>query len=193
MRSRLPLVLSTTALIVAVLGSTPFGRAAVTAAVPLAKRAYLADTAKNAIRVNNIKASRTATPGMLLPLDASGKLPESVGAVGPKGDKGDKGDKGKKGDTGDSGATKVVVRFSTVGSGVSGNAQATAACASGETATGGGYDTFPATVAVLESAPSTSGGAGIPVGSTVTAWTVKARDLGIVGYTLTAYVLCASP
>ena len=187
MRSRLPLILSTTALIVAVLGSTPFGRAAVTAAVPLAKRAYLADTAKNAIRVNSIKASRTATPGMLLPLDASGKLPESVGAVGPKGDKGDKGD---------SGATKVVMRFSSSGS-TTGSAQTTATCDSGEKATGGGFYSsgsgLPVTVSVRDSAPSTSGGAGIPVGSTVTAWTVRAYNSAPSSYSVTAYILCDSP
>ena len=186
MRSRLPLVLSTTALIVAVLGSTPFGRAAVTAAVPLAKRAYLADTAKNAIRVNNIKASRAPTPGMLLPLDATGKLPESIGAVGPKGDKGDKGDKGA------SGATKVVMRYSTSPS-TTGYGQTTATCASGETATGGGFYSGAATVTVRDSAPSTSGGAGIPAGSAVTAWTVRAYNPGASSYTITAYILCASP
>jgi hypothetical protein len=97
MRNRLPLVLSITALVVALMGATPLGRAAVNAAVPLAKRAYLADTAKNAVKVNNIKASRTPTPGMLLPLDSAGKLPASVGAVGPQGTKGDKGEQGAPG------------------------------------------------------------------------------------------------
>ena len=134
MRSRLPFILSTMALVVAIFGSTPFGRAAITAAVPLAKRAYLADTAKNAIKVDNIKASRTPTPGMLLPLDANGKLPESVGAVGPKGDKGDKGDRG---------AAKVVVRSDSGPFPSKNFGQATATCNSGEKATGGGFATPP--------------------------------------------------
>jgi hypothetical protein len=99
MGTKIAVGLAATALAVALLGSTTAGRAALDAVVPvpLAKRAYLADTAKNAIRVGNIKASRTPTPGMLLPLDATGKLPASIGAVGPKGDKGDKGKKGKDG------------------------------------------------------------------------------------------------
>ena len=51
MRDRLTLILSATALVVAVLGSTPLGKAAADALpVPLAKRAYLADTAKNSIK-----------------------------------------------------------------------------------------------------------------------------------------------
>ena len=50
MRDRLPLILSATALVVAVLGTTPLGHAAADIIpVPLAKRAYLADTAKNSI------------------------------------------------------------------------------------------------------------------------------------------------
>ena len=51
MRSRLPLVLSTTALVVAVLGSTPFGEAAsnaIQAVPPLAKRANFATRAGTA-------------------------------------------------------------------------------------------------------------------------------------------------
>ena len=91
MRSRLPLGVAAAALVVAVLGTTPLSRAAITAAVPLAKRAYLADTAKNAIRVGNIKASRTPTAGMLVPLGTNGKFPPSVGAAGPAGQEGAKG------------------------------------------------------------------------------------------------------
>ena len=181
MRSRLPLVLSSMALVIAIFGSTPFGRAAIATAVPLAKRAYLADTAKNAIKVDNIKASRTPTPGMLLPLDASGKLPESIGAVGPKGDKGDKGDKGK---TGDSGATKVLVRFSSSVNGV-GTIIATANCLTGEKATGGGYISNASTVAVSASFPVADSS------QTAIAWTVKAYNP--TNYTIATYVVCSSP
>ncbi|HJX46553.1 MAG TPA: hypothetical protein VJ375_01810 [Gaiellaceae bacterium] len=52
---------------------------------------------QNALQVNKIKASRTPTPGMLPPLDATGKLPASVAAVGPKGDTGAEGDTGAPG------------------------------------------------------------------------------------------------
>jgi hypothetical protein len=114
MGTKIAVGLAATALLVAVFGSTSAGRAALDAVipVPLAKRAYLADTAKNAIRVNNIKASRTPTPGMLLPLDATGKLPPSIGAVGPKGDKGDKGEQGKKGKDGKNGAAAAFTATS---------------------------------------------------------------------------------
>jgi hypothetical protein len=114
MGTKLALALAATALLVAVVGSTSAGRAALDAVVPvpLAKRAYLADTARNAIRVGNIKASRTPTPGMLLPLDATGKLPASIGAVGPKGDKGDRGKKGKDGTDGKDGAAAAFTATS---------------------------------------------------------------------------------
>jgi hypothetical protein len=104
---RLPLVLSVTALFVAVCGSTPLGQAAgdmLAKVPPFAKRASFATTAgtaKNALALGGMKPTAFAT------LDATGKLPASVGAVGPqglKGDKGDKGDKGVKGDKGDKGA-----------------------------------------------------------------------------------------
>jgi hypothetical protein len=65
MGNKLAVVLSASALVVALLGSTTAGRAALDAVipVPLAKRAYLADTARNSIKLNNIKADRTPTPG----------------------------------------------------------------------------------------------------------------------------------
>jgi hypothetical protein len=138
MRDRLPLILSVTALVVAVLGSTPLGRAAADALpVPLAKRAYLADTAKNSIRLNNIRANRTPTAGMLVPLDQTGKFPASVGAIGPKGDKGDKGDKGSKGPTGSPGVSGYqIVRASTmIGPNASSSAQAH--CPTGKKVIGG--------------------------------------------------------
>jgi hypothetical protein len=116
MRDRLPLILSTTALVVAVLGATPLGHAAAKIVpVPLAKRAYLADTAKNSVKLNNIKANRTPTAGQILPLDQTGKFPTSVGAIGPKGDKGSKGGKGTKGDPGLSGYELVTKSFTVNG------------------------------------------------------------------------------
>ena len=171
MRSRLPFILSTMA----------------GAAVPLAKRAYLADTAKNAIKVDNIKASRTPTPGMLLPLDANGKLPESVGAVGPKGDKGEKGDKG------DRGAAKVVVRSDSAPFPSKNFGQATATCNSGEKATGGGFATLSRLLVIVESLPSTPGGIIILAGDTATAWTAVAYNTTDSSRNLNAFVLCASP
>jgi hypothetical protein len=95
MKQRLPLVLSATALAVAVLGATPLGHAAESTVlkkvVPFAKkagfatRAGLANRAKNASAVNGIKASATPTAGQLLPLGSNGRFPSSVIPSGPEG------------------------------------------------------------------------------------------------------------
>jgi len=106
MRTRLPLVISLTALVVAVFGSTSLGGASVRlieSVPPFAKKAGYAKTAgfaklaDNAKAVNAIRAARTPQPGKLLPLDADGKLPASIGAVGPTGPAGPKGDQGASG------------------------------------------------------------------------------------------------
>src|SRR5829696_7465913 len=76
--SRLPLILSVIALVVALLGATPLGEAAGPVAakvVPFAKRAGYAT---NSGAVNGIRANRTPTAGRLVPLDAKGKLPEAA-------------------------------------------------------------------------------------------------------------------
>lgn len=107
---KLPLVLSLTALLIAVFGSTPLGEAA--------KRLPIPNFAKNAGKVNGIKASRSVKPNQLLALNASAQLPASVipagtGGVGPQGPPGAKGEtgargaagaKGDKGDRGERGA-----------------------------------------------------------------------------------------
>src|SRR2546429_4425168 len=115
MRPRLPLLLSLTALAVAIFAPATIGNAARAAGVSVVKHALFADRAhyarfardavhatkanragkatkaksadfaQNAGAVNAIQASRTPTPNMLLPLDANGKLPSSIGAVGPAG------------------------------------------------------------------------------------------------------------
>jgi hypothetical protein len=101
---RLPIVLATTALVIAVFGSTPVGHAVTTAAVsPFATHAKKADFATNAGAVNGIKASKTPRAGYLLALGKGGKFPSSVaagGPAGPQGPKGEKGDTGPKGPDG---------------------------------------------------------------------------------------------
>ena len=108
MKQRLPLVLSATALVVALFGSTPLGHADASAVPPFAKKAGYANTAGNAAAVNGIKAARNPTPGFLVPLGTDGKFPTSVGVggpAGPKAPKGDKGDQGPQGPAGPKGAT----------------------------------------------------------------------------------------
>ena len=97
---RLPLVLSATALVVAVFGSTPVGHAVGSAIPAFAKSAGYAKQAGNASALNGIKASKQPRPGMLVPLGADGKFPSSVGLVGPAGPAGPKGDRGDRGETG---------------------------------------------------------------------------------------------
>ena len=124
---------------------------------------------------------------MLLPLDANGKLPESVGAVGPKGDKGEKGDKG------DRGAAKVVVRSESGPFPSKNFGQATATCNSGEKATGGGFATLSPLLVIVESLPSTPSGIILLAGDTATAWTAVAYNTTDSSRSLNAFVLCASP
>lgn len=70
-RNRTAIVLSTAALVVAVLGQTAVGHAA-------ANAVRTALFAQNSGRVNNIQASRAPMPGRLLPLNEKGKFPASV-------------------------------------------------------------------------------------------------------------------
>src|SRR6478735_7374301 len=102
-RSRLPLILSSAALLVAVFGSTPLGHAA-REAVPFAKSASFATLAGNAQKLNGRKSTLSGAPGTIPVVASTGKLPASLGAVGPQGPKGQKGEKGDKGAKGDPGA-----------------------------------------------------------------------------------------
>jgi hypothetical protein len=111
---RLPAVLSAAALVVAVLGATPYGGAALNGV------AKVALFAKNAGKVGGIAAARSPKPGKLVPLGKDGKFPISVlpaglqgpagpegsrGPAGPAGTQGAQGPQGIKGDTGAPGAT----------------------------------------------------------------------------------------
>lgn len=96
MNQRLPLILSTTALVVALVGSTPLGRAAESALeqVPRAKRA---DFANNAGKLNGHRSSVNPKVGQIPVVGQDGKLSASIGAVGPAGPKGDAGPAGATG------------------------------------------------------------------------------------------------
>jgi hypothetical protein len=112
MRNRLPIVLSSSALAVALLGATPLGHAAgraVHAVPPFAARAgfaKLAGTADNSKKLAGHRASAAPKAGDIPVLGANGKLPASIGAVGPAGPqgpigpRGPVGPKGQKGDDG---------------------------------------------------------------------------------------------
>jgi hypothetical protein len=72
MKRRLPIVLSVTALVIAVAGTTPLGQAA-SDAIP-----RFARNAGNADKVDGLHASRTPKAGRLLALNSSRKFPASV-------------------------------------------------------------------------------------------------------------------
>src|SRR5712692_8933467 len=115
MRERLPIVLSASALLVAVFGATPLGHAAgrvIHSVPPFAARAgfaKLAGTADNAKRLAGHRASVSPKAGDIPVLGSSGKLPASIGAVGPQGPQGPKGDPGAKGDKGTDSTTRIVI------------------------------------------------------------------------------------
>jgi hypothetical protein len=125
MRHRLPRILSATALVVAVLGSTPLGHAAERAVrkiPPLAQRANYArtaGTADNAKRVGGLPASAFARAGKTTAGAAAGAAGAEgpagpQGPAGPKGDagaKGPQGPQGPKGDTGMQGPAGLVAAF----------------------------------------------------------------------------------
>ena len=151
MRNRLPLVISITAFVVAVLGATPLGHAAYNAVVP-SNSVGAAQLRNGAVTSAKLRGDAVTSGKVknrsLKAIDfADGQIP-----VGPKGDKGDKGDKGSKGSAGEPGATTVVVRRKIVTKQAGGGTTFMAydvACATGEHAIGGG--------AGLVSGGSTSG------------------------------------
>src|ERR1044071_707666 len=108
MRKRLPLVLSTCALLVAVFGATPLGHAAgqkLAAAVPpFAKTAGYAKLAGNSAQLNGRKSTLKGAPGTIPVVGTDGKLPAAIGAVGPEGPQGPRGPKGDTGAKGNPGA-----------------------------------------------------------------------------------------
>jgi hypothetical protein len=138
MRQRVPLVISLLALLVALLGTTPLGRAAgnavAAAGSPFAKTAGYAKVAGDPGKLNGHKSALGGAPGTIPVVGKDGKLPASTGAVGPQGSPGTAGSKGDKGDTGTSGATKVVVRTASAHTG--GDTAVQVNCAAGEVATG---------------------------------------------------------
>lgn len=183
MSSRIALVLSATALVVAVLGSTPPGHA-VAAQVPRNSVGPLqikrnavgpAKIAPNAIRTNHV------LDGSLLAVDfKAGQLPQ-----GPKGDKGEKGDRGAPGPAGLSGR-EVVVAMSAISSDAS--RQVTATCPAGKKAIGGGatvqevFAGTPGAIAIRTSIPYFDQG-----------WVASAQEMVPYGsnWWMQAYAVCA--
>jgi hypothetical protein len=112
MRQRAPIVLSITALVVAVLAATPLGQATAKKVAakfpPFARTAGFARLSGNSNKLNNHKSTLRGLPGTIPVVGVNGKLPASIGAVGPQGPAGPAGAAGAKGDRGPAGPTKGV-------------------------------------------------------------------------------------
>jgi hypothetical protein len=94
-------MLSATALLVALLGSTSLGRAAADAvAQKVVPRAKTATFAVNAGKLNGHKSAVNPRVGQIPVVGADGKLAASIGAVGPVGPVGPAGPQGPAGVTG---------------------------------------------------------------------------------------------
>jgi hypothetical protein len=153
MRERLPLVLSVTALVIALFGSTPLGNAAGRAIASTVPFASVAGFAKNAGKLNGHVASTRPRAGQIPILDASGKLPATIGAVGPKGDA------GTQASAGFSGYEQLQPKQVVISNDTS--RDQTITCPGGKSVLGGGYnipqDTQGGTgVKVTESRPDSN-------------------------------------
>jgi hypothetical protein len=178
--TKLPLVLSSTALAVAVLGTTPLAAIAQNAVFPRnsvgsvqLKRGAVtaAKIAPDAVRSAHVQ------DGSLLAKDFKpGQLPQ-----GPKGDKGDQGVPGAQG------ATNVVVRRSSPPPGAFGHAFAH--CNPGERAVGGGVgipeDGASDALTVRDSKP-------FPLTGTPTGWQAAVSST-VFSRSWAVYVICSSP
>lgn len=133
MHDRLPLILSATALLVVVFGSTSLGEAAYNAVVP--KNSVGAQQLRNGAVTNSKLRGDAVTSGKV----ANRSLKAIDFALGqiPAGPRGDKGDTGAKGDSGDPGLSGyVIVRASTTVPANS-TSSAQAACPVGKKVIGG--------------------------------------------------------
>ena len=181
-RPQLPTVLSATALLVAVFGTTPVGQAA---------REAIPAFARNAGKVDGIDASRRPRAGYLLALGNNKRFPASVigvGPAGPAGPAGPKGDKGDKGDAGSQGLPGVSGREVVLNSSLSNSSPTRviqAKCPAGKSVIGGG-----ALVSNLATGgPAVAGSR--PEGSD--GWLAYAIEAGVYAgnWELTAYAVCA--
>jgi hypothetical protein len=129
MKQRLPLILSITALVVALVGSTPIAESALEQVVPRAKRA---DFASNSAKLNGHRSSVNPKRGQIPVVGGDGKLAASIGAVGPAGPKGDAGPPGISG-------YQTIVEQVTVPDGEE-DFRRTVSCPGGKAVLSGGWD-----------------------------------------------------
>jgi hypothetical protein len=175
MRERLPVIFSTTALLVAVLGVTPLGDAAYHAAVPRSSVGTL-QLQRNAVKArqlapNAVRSGHVLNGSLLVADFKPGQIPQ-----GPKGDKGDTGSQGSPGLSG----VQIVITNS-VNNGAGGLKETTATCPSGKKVIGGGAQpvSSPAFYA-----------AGFPVGDN--AWKAIGSSTPGPAFSVRAFAICAT-
>jgi hypothetical protein len=182
MRERLPIVLSVSALVVAVLGSTAVGEAARDVLVPRNSvgTAQLRNGAVTFPKIKNgaITSAKVANFSLLAADFRRGQLPR-----GPQGPAGPQGPTGAQGPTGTSGLQAV---YATGPASSSTTRSLAAACPSGKTALGGGATILPADTTDVA---ITSGYLTNP-----TTWTATARELDPIAasWSLNTVVICAT-
>ena len=177
---RLPLIISATALFVALLGSTPLGRAAESAIAQAVPSSKVADFAKNAGKLNGHRSSTKPKAGQIPVVGSNGKLPPSIGAVGPRGPKGDPGAQGSPGVSG----YQLIQQQVPAPSGGEKTRLYSVPCPGGKSVLGGGYDFNSTDLTVNRSNPSDAG----------SAWEIRLRNT--TGQkpsgTTTLYAVCAN-
>jgi hypothetical protein len=179
MRDRLPLLVSITALLVALFGITPLGEAAYNAVVPRNSVGTL-QLQRNAVKAAKIAPNAIRTghvlDGTLLTADFKpGQIPQ-----GPKGDKGDRGEQGATGISGYEIVTTPVTANNTLHS-------VSVSCPGAKRVLGGGVraNAWALTSGpyVVSSNPNAAG----------TGWDVRMAFHSASGsVTVTAYAVCAT-
>lgn len=175
MSRRLPLLLSSLALGVALFGATPLGNAARELVIPRG-------SVGNAQLKDNAVTSRKVKNRSLLAVDfKSGQLPS--GAQGPAGPAGPPGPQGPQGAQGVSGLERV---FTTGAVNSTATRTLTASCPSGKQAIAGGATVVPVNTPGVALTASYAANA--------TTWTTSAREIAgtPTNWSLNAVVVCAA-
>jgi hypothetical protein len=188
---RLPLVLSATALLVAILGTTAVGPAAAELAanvVPFARVAGKANVADNAKRLDGRRSTVKALPNTIPVVGLDGKLPASLGAIGPQGPKGDKGSKGDRGPSGISGYEVVGIQVPSNPS-TDPQYEGAARCPAGKKLLGGGAYVSPTgyPAALKQSWPRR-----LDTGDEWYAKAARYADGGVVRWSIYIFGICAN-
>jgi len=175
MRQRLPIVLSVTALVVAVLGSTPLGTAARNIVLPRGSVGTVQ------LRNNAVTGAKVKNFSLVAADFRRGQVPR--GPVGPAGPAGPAGAAGPQGPAGVLGLQNV---FTTGAASSTATRQLTAGCPAGKKAIGGGATVLPLNT------PGVAITAGYLADENT--WVARAREITAtaVNWSLNAVVICAA-